>query len=336
MDATRNLVKEVELDIDRVDDQLRPLISLIRPNWNRTTTVIRRFTDGVTNATFGIFQLNKVDRETIDEDQGLVVKIYGVKMNVCIDRERELSIMSKLSKLNLSNEVYLRFYNGFIMSFIPGRVCRAEDLSSMELAELIAKKMARLHSTELDRGSSQSNLCETIESLFQSIDPDHRVRRDLVDDISRIRYYLKTQIQLDCVLCHNDLLAANIIYNDERNDVSFIDFEFSSPNFWLYDIANHFGEYTDFFQIPMIDRYPSRSFQKWWLQIYLSNRSSLTNKIDQDLEQLCNDLDKLTGLSHLFWALWLFSQLNSSNRNKFDYEKYAYIRLDKYFHFRDR
>ena len=44
------------------------------------------------------------------------------------------------------------------------------------------------------------------------------------------------------VMCHNDLLLDNIVYDEEANAVHFIDFEYAGPNFAAYDIANHFNE----------------------------------------------------------------------------------------------
>lgn len=44
--------------------------------------------------------------------------------------------------------------------------------------------------------------------------------------------------------CHNDLLVHNIVFNDEKSSIEFIDYEYAFPNYILYDIANHFCEYA--------------------------------------------------------------------------------------------
>jgi thiamine kinase-like enzyme len=46
------------------------------------------------------------------------------------------------------------------------------------------------------------------------------------------------------VLCHNDLLLGNIIYDERSNVVHFIDFEYAGPNYQAYDIANLFNEFS--------------------------------------------------------------------------------------------
>ena len=46
------------------------------------------------------------------------------------------------------------------------------------------------------------------------------------------------------VLCHNDLLLTNILFNEKENKVTFIDFEYASQNYQAFDIANHFAEFA--------------------------------------------------------------------------------------------
>jgi len=46
------------------------------------------------------------------------------------------------------------------------------------------------------------------------------------------------------VFCHNDLLLANVIYNAEKNTVTFIDYEYSNYNYQAFDIGNHFAEFA--------------------------------------------------------------------------------------------
>ncbi len=46
------------------------------------------------------------------------------------------------------------------------------------------------------------------------------------------------------VLCHNDILLANIIYDEVKDSVSFIDFEYCFPNYAPFDLANHFNEFA--------------------------------------------------------------------------------------------
>ena len=46
------------------------------------------------------------------------------------------------------------------------------------------------------------------------------------------------------VFAHNDLLLANVLYNEKENSVTFIDFEYTGYNYQAFDIANHFAEFA--------------------------------------------------------------------------------------------
>lgn len=45
-------------------------------------------------------------------------------------------------------------------------------------------------------------------------------------------------------VCHNDLLCANLMYARDTNDLKIIDFDYVHRNYLLFDLANHFNEYT--------------------------------------------------------------------------------------------
>ena len=51
------------------------------------------------------------------------------------------------------------------------------------------------------------------------------------------------------VFSHNDLLANNIIVKNSNNKFIFIDYEYCTYNYPIYDIANYFNEYEIDFNI---------------------------------------------------------------------------------------
>lgn len=46
------------------------------------------------------------------------------------------------------------------------------------------------------------------------------------------------------VYAHNDLLLGNVLYNQEQENVVFIDYEYTAFNYQAFDIANHFAEFA--------------------------------------------------------------------------------------------
>lgn len=45
------------------------------------------------------------------------------------------------------------------------------------------------------------------------------------------------------VFAHNDLLLGNVIYTEETNSVTLIDYEYAGFNYQAFDIGNHFAEF---------------------------------------------------------------------------------------------
>lgn len=61
-------------------------------------------------------------------------------------------------------------------------------------------------------------------------------------------YYLleKTlsKVNSPVVYAHNDLLLGNVLYNQEQENVVFIDYEYTAFNYQAFDISNHFAEFA--------------------------------------------------------------------------------------------
>lgn len=114
------------------------------------------------------------------------------------------------------------------------------------------------------------------------------------------------------VFCHNDLLLGNVVYTEDRNSVTFIDYEYAEVNFQAFDIGNHFAEF------PGIDangidytKYPSPEYQKLWIAAYLEEykESAVT---DVEVETLYKHANKFALSSHFLWALWSLIQAEHS------------------------
>lgn len=133
------------------------------------------------------------------------------------------------------------------------------------------------------------------------------------------------QYGIDLVLCHNDIVCNNILYNSLTHSVSFIDFEYCSINYALFDIANHFVEYAGVDQIDF-DRYPNRNEQYYWLKFYFQQRNLLFN---EGKDKICHLIDQFSALCHLCFGLWALAQFCFSKHDS-DYEIYGRRRINRY------
>ncbi|KAM9965240.1 hypothetical protein ACTFIW_005052 [Dictyostelium discoideum] len=161
--------------------------------------------------------------------------------------------------------------------------------------------------------------------------------------------------------CHNDLIPRNMIYNKEKGQVKFIDFEYSGYNFRGYDIGNFFCEFSGL----DLDytKYPSIEIQKRFIKNYLisinnckniqqkqkqqqQQQQQIQNSINDENMDIENDellyepskeeihnlyieSNHLTLGSHLMWGFWGIIQHFSSSID-FDYIDYAIKRFKQY------
>jgi len=159
---------------------------------------------------------------------------------------------------------------------------------------------------------------------------------ELESEINKLEKKLN-KIGSPIVFCHNDLLIHNIVFNQKKNKVSFIDYEYASYNYQAFDIANHFCEYAGVDE-PDYSLYPDQVFQMKWLRLYIIEQKKYLNDLSYTNEeslkketlQLYKKVYLFSMVPHLLWCLWALVQSNYSSIN-FDYIKYANTRLEEYF-----
>lgn len=127
--------------------------------------------------------------------------------------------------------------------------------------------------------------------------------------------------------------------------VRLIDFEYAGVNPRAADIANTFSEYCDMNNLePDYEvQYPTSGQQDVFLRAYIETASpELAKQLDQFEDGWASflaaarvEIGQHTLLSHIGWGIWAIAQESLSNI-AFDYLRYARLRLEGYFHFKDR
>lgn len=279
----------------------------------------------------------------------IVIRVYGQKTDLIIDRDAEKNNMQLLHKYNLCPPLYAVLPNGIAYGFAQGETLDMETVRDDTISELIAKELVKLQSVKLsDSTNPKSALFTKIDCFFKALpekfeDADGQKRfvetikpkEVLLQERDRLQTVLES---MDCpiVLAHNDLLLKNIIYNKDEGRVTFIDHEYGMYNYQPYDIGNHFAEYAGIDEVDY-SRYPDKAYQLKWLRRYLLywNKEHGKGEVtDEDVEKLYVQVNKCTLAAHFFWGIWGLIQAKHSLID-FDYLDYARIRLDEYFNKRD-
>jgi len=354
---------DVTINDKNEESTISMLISHIKKSWNSTDLKKKVYDSGITNRLLGFYVNNdpntKVSAQcaALGRSDIVLVRIYGAKTELIIDRAQELINMQELSQHGIAPPLYCTFNNGYCYKYIEGRVLEVEDMPKPAIYTLIAKKMAQLHSIKLSdhflkNHNMESKLFDILhryinlipkefkdaakQKRYEEAVPSLESLRGEVETLSEAISNLKNKPNIS--FSHNDLLIANFIHDEYQDEIYFIDHEYGCPNFSTYDIGNHFNEWAG---VETVDYtlYPSKETQLKWLQIYLDELKTLKGISEEktganELENMYVVVQKFSLASNFFWGVWGLIQAHYSEID-FDYLEYAIVRLNEYFKNKD-
>ncbi|XP_067913518.1 ethanolamine kinase 1-like isoform X4 [Heterodontus francisci] len=259
------------------------LVGKLRPKWDVEQVTTKLFTDGITNKLVGCYVGNKMD-------DVVLVRVYGNKTELFVDRDNELKSFQVLHANGCAPQLYCTFQNGLCYEFMHGMALGPQHVREPALFRLIATELARIHSIHAHNGCiPKPNLwvkmrkyMALVSSEFTPEAKNTRIQKKvppletLEKEMAWMKEYL-SELNSPTVLCHNDLLCKNIIYNEMEGWVKFIDYEYSSYNYQAFDIGNHFNEFAGVNEVDY-SLYPDQSLQLQWLRTYLEACKRFTKK----------------------------------------------------------
>lgn len=309
------------------------VLAHVRPHWQHPNLTFKTYTAGVTNILVGVWCGEERDQ--------VLVRVYGNNTHLFIDRQQEIDTMKAVHAAGCGPQMFGAFTNGLCYAFTPGVPLTIQDVTREPVWRANARQTATFHN--IQSGEHQKPMLFTKLRQFLALLPpaftDPKKQRRLEesgctrDALVRLTEELEDHlVPLGCpvVFCHNDLVMRNIIWDNDSASVSFIDFEYSAPNYQPFDIANHFNEYSGMDEMDY-SLFPSEEAQRAWLRTYLAQYHGVSeDKVEEsDVELWLAWVTKFTLASHLFWGMWGFLQACHSSID-FDYVKYGMGRLAEY------
>ncbi|KAL1934273.1 hypothetical protein VTP01DRAFT_6455 [Rhizomucor pusillus] len=325
---------DVEVSSTALFDGAYQVVSSIFPSWQREHVKFVQCKDGITN------QLVRVTH--MPTDFSVLVRAYGKGSELIIDRKQEVINLVTLSAQGLAPPLYARFRNGLMYGFIKGRVSTCEDMRDPKTAKWIARQLAKWHKVRLPqdqvkKGPLKQKLWPTMRSWLQEVpdkydDPvkqqifSKRFDKDmLAEELEKLILRLEP-LNSPVVFSHNDLLYGNIIFDDEKEEAAFIDYEYGCYAFRGFDLGNHYNEFASF--DCDYSKYPDKDFQLQWFDWYLTEYNGVKPS-QEELEHLYKEVEGFSLASHFYWGIWALIQAKVSDID-FDYMNYAVLRFDEY------
>ncbi|XP_039594678.1 ethanolamine kinase 1-like isoform X1 [Polypterus senegalus] len=336
---TSTLQFDITVDENDYKAGVTELMCKLRPHWNPAEIKLKLFTDGITNKLLGCYTDDSME-------DTLLIRIYGNMTELFVNRANELKNLQILHANHCGPKLYCTFKNGICYEFVKGTVLDKWLVREPRVFRLVAQALARIHSIQLENGSSVQPVLwkklSTYLSLIRASGDDSaacvRFSADvpslevLASEIEALKQHL-SQIKSPAVLCHNDLLCKNIIYNEAQGYVRFIDYEYADWNYQAYDIGNHFNEFAGVTDVDY-RLYPSQQLQTDWLGAYLETykeRRGMAGVVTEaEVHRLYVQVNKFALAGHFSWGLWALLQSRYSKID-FDFVRYAAARFNFYF-----
>ncbi|XP_044730625.1 ethanolamine kinase 1 [Chrysoperla carnea] len=335
-----NVTISIQNEID-IFEGAQLILNCIRPQWSKSSIQMKMLSGGITNA---LVRCRLED--DVDSSDTILIRIYGAKSELFIDRDAEKRNLIKLQEVGISAPLYAIFNNGLAYKYINGTTLTTETVVVPKVYKSVATQMAKLHKSINNNNNNVPMLWIKCSRFLELIpekynDPDKQKRFEtlcpsksvITKELALLKSNLE-QLNSPIVFTHNDLLLGNIIYNDENNSVSFIDFEYAAYNYQAFDIGNHFAEYIGTDNIDL-SNYPSKELQYDWLKEYLTVYNGTKEVSDMDIHNLYVQVNKFALISSVFWGMWSLVQAANSTID-FDFIEYSGIKFGEYFKYKEQ
>ena len=186
-----------------------------------------------------------------EEDKTIIVRVYGEGTALFVDRAVENVVFSTLSERGIGPKFYGTFGNGRVEGFCDAKTLKPDEMSSRDMYPKTATAIAQLHAQIIAEINQCAMLWVKLESFFdlaeRAISSSEKKTNDeddinldnmrneskwLRDTLEAFQKSIEGPAELsmgrrekmrregakfgfEVVLCHNDLLAGNILLSNE-------------------------------------------------------------------------------------------------------------------------
>lgn len=257
---------------------------------------------------------NKLYRVRSSDGYDLVVRLYGLKTELFIDRDIEMENIRRTASSGVTPKLvkYLPERRATIVEFVPGYVLNNADFLKEELWEKIIRPIKIIHQSGVTLPLVFDPLVQVkrLHGVLMGLNheyPEFEFEKT-IDILEKIVNH--TKITPDqYVACHNDLLADNFILIEDRKKYSepmyLIDWEYAGMSVLYYDLADMFQEIL----VP-------RETEVQLLKIYWE---------EKDMDHHIHMTDMFKPFPDIYWFFWSLIQQNVSTID-FDFYNYGKVK----------
>uniref|UniRef100_A0A8C3AG97 ethanolamine kinase n=1 Tax=Cyclopterus lumpus TaxID=8103 RepID=A0A8C3AG97_CYCLU len=322
-----NPLLHVDLQIDEHEPRrgILELLSRLRPQWKATDIQMKTFTEGITNQLIGCYVAS------LQEPGCVLVRLYGKMTELYVNRDREVEMLQVFHTHGCGPQIYCSFQNGICYEFVRGTVLDDELLRQPSIYRLIAAEMGRIHSIQPKCGPPVEPFLWTKMSHFltvaQSSVSKSPVATQEVPSFETLSVELESlkrhlsQVDSPTVLCHNDLLTKNIIYNHKEGEepeiLRYRERTYTTDSKLINLVFFFFGGVNE----VNYGLYPGPELQRDWLTAYLESYKRSTGSevtvTEAEVTQLYVQVCKFSLVRAFnYWFSFVTGQITKQNNKK--------------------
>lgn len=253
--SNSNFDVETKKGMATLYSDLKASVKEVIRDWNypEDEISVRSLKGGITNSLYTLTP-NK------DEEKTVIVRIYGEGTSVFVDRAAENIVFSTLSKRGIGPKFYGTFRNGRVEGFCDAKTLKPEEMSKKELYPKTSTAIAQFHCQIIEEINQDAMLWSKLDSFFDlaqdamrspkktlnyiDSNSDSNDLESMREESKRLKINMEATEKLlttkletttsrqerlkiegaifgfDTVLCHNDLLAGNILLSNSPCETS--------------------------------------------------------------------------------------------------------------------
>ena len=275
--------------------------NFIKKYFNEDIEKIVKISGGVTNTIFKVITNKSI----------FIIRFYGEKTELLIDRKIEKKIMDYLN--NIAPKILKEYDNCRIEEYFEG----VNNVHPSKYQKYLCKTLKIIHNL-----SPIDNLPFFWDRFYKwKQQTNHPYQKEIDEVLNKIKSFNSKYWNQE-VLGHGDLTIGNILLKNEK--VKLIDYEYSCILPRAFDIANHLCEYEGLESDNFI--YPDKDIRI----------SLIKNYIEEEIKYnglFLKIIDYYSLISHYYWGCWSLIQAKISNID-FDYKKYGENRFKMFIYYK--
>ncbi|XP_064625328.1 ethanolamine kinase 1-like [Lineus longissimus] len=355
-------IPELDIVVDQKNYEkgLRDVLKVVRPTWKSEDIKFKYLTQGYSNHMLACF----IDEDNKDDDW-IVARIFGTDLDFGQQRDVEVKNSKLFAEREIGPTVYCVFKNGLLFQFIKGKTFFWTDLSAfrdIKLCKAIAREMAKVHCKKTYKQAVEKynidkakNIEVILEELVVKPWPECIIDEETtkwynskVPSMEERQKEMKMLMELLRVksipkaLCHGDCNPTNVIYDEENDKATLVDYEGAGISMPILDIAGFLGSAAYGFSPDPEGLDYTPEFKREFMMEYFREKNKLDGEPEEVDERVLSTYLTMLEIADIgfnyFWhmmATLLATAPTSHGDNSF-FLKVGVSRLEYYYKHRER